>query len=46
MIALYISWDFNPEIINTLGFPLKYYGLLFVSGLLLSMWILKGIFKA
>jgi phosphatidylglycerol---prolipoprotein diacylglyceryl transferase len=45
MIALYINWDFNPEIINILGFPLKYYGLLFASGLLLSMWILKGVFK-
>jgi phosphatidylglycerol---prolipoprotein diacylglyceryl transferase len=45
MIALYINWDFNPEIINILGFALKYYGLLFASGLLLSMWILKGVFK-
>ena len=45
MIALYINWDFNPEIINILGFPLKYYGLLFASGLLLCMWVLKGIFK-
>jgi prolipoprotein diacylglyceryl transferase len=45
MIAAYIDWDFNPEIINFFGFPLKYYGLLFVSGLLLSMYILKGIFK-
>jgi prolipoprotein diacylglyceryl transferase len=45
MIAAYIDWDFDPEIINFFGFPLKYYGLLFVSGLLLSMYILKGIFK-
>jgi phosphatidylglycerol:prolipoprotein diacylglycerol transferase len=45
MIALYINWDFDSEIINIFGFPLKYYGLLFASGLLLSMFILKGIFK-
>src|SRR3970282_2706885 len=45
MIALYINWDFDPEIINIFGFPLKYYGLLFACGLLLSMFILKGIFK-
>ena len=45
MIALYINWDFDSEIINILGFPLKYYGLLFACGLLLSMYILKIIFK-
>ena len=45
MIALYINWDFDPEIINLFGFPLKYYGLLFACGLLLSMYVLKGIFK-
>lgn len=45
MIALYINWDFDSEIINIFGFPLKYYGLLFACGLLLSMYILKIIFK-
>ena len=45
MIALYINWDFDSEIINILGFPLKYYGLLFACGLLLSMYTLKIIFK-
>lgn len=45
MIALYINWDFDSEIITILGFPLKYYGLLFASGLLLCIFILKGIFK-
>lgn len=45
MIALYINWDFDPEIINLFGFPLKYYGLLFACGLILSMYVLKGIFK-
>ncbi|MEC5165619.1 phosphatidylglycerol:prolipoprotein diacylglycerol transferase [Flavobacterium sp. PL11] len=45
MAGLYIIWDFDPEIINIFGFPLKYYGLLFACGLLLSMQILKKIFK-
>ena len=45
MIALYINWDFDSEIINIYGFPLKYYGLLFACGLLLCMNILKGIFR-
>jgi phosphatidylglycerol:prolipoprotein diacylglycerol transferase len=45
MIALYINWGFDSEIINILGFPLKYYGLLFACGLLLSMYTLKIIFK-
>ena len=45
MAGLYIIWDFDPEIINIFGFPLKYYGLLFACGLLLSMQILKRIFK-
>lgn len=44
MVALYINWDFDAEIVNIFGFPLKYYGLLFAGGLLLSMHILKGIF--
>ncbi|MDG2433030.1 prolipoprotein diacylglyceryl transferase [Flavobacterium sp.] len=46
MTALYINWDFNDQIISIFGFPLKYYGLLFASGLLLCMYFLKGIFKA
>ena len=45
MIGLYINWDFDSEIINIYGFPLKYYGLLFGGGLLLSTYILKGIYK-
>lgn len=45
MIGLYINWDFDSEIINIYGFPIKYYGLLFVGGLLLCTYILKGVFK-
>ena len=45
MTTLYINWDFDSEIINIFGFPLRYYGLLFASGLLLSMYILKVIYR-
>ena len=45
MIALYINWNFDSEIINILGFPLKYYGLLFGGGLLLCTYVLKGVYK-
>ncbi len=45
MNALYINWDFDSEIINIYGFPIKYYGLLFGGGLLLCSYILKEIFK-
>ncbi len=45
MIGLYIYWDVDSEIINIGGFPIKYYGLLFAAGLLLSMAILKKIYK-
>lgn len=45
MIALYINWDLDSEIINIFGFPLKYYGLLFGCGLFLSTYILKGVYK-
>jgi len=46
MTPLFINWDIDPEIINIFGFSLKYYGLFFVSGLLLSAYILKGMFKS
>lgn len=45
MITYYIHWNINPEIINILGIPLRYYGVLFVGGLLLCIYILSGIFK-
>ncbi|WP_126653966.1 prolipoprotein diacylglyceryl transferase [Chryseobacterium aureum] len=45
MSLLYINWDVNPEIVNILGLPIKYYGLLFLAGLVLSLNILKRIYK-
>ncbi len=44
MSLLYINWDINPEIANILGIPLKYYGLLFLTGLVLSLNVLKSIY--
>lgn len=45
MNLLYINWDVNPEIVNILGVSVKYYGLLFLSGLVLCFNILKSIYK-
>jgi len=45
MIIGYIHWDIDPEIINIFGISLRYYGVLFVSGLILCFCILKWIYK-
>lgn len=44
-IPLYVTWDVDPNIIDTNGFTLGYYNVLFVTGLILSAWIVKKIFK-
>lgn len=45
MILNYINWDADPEIFNLFGISVRYYGLLFVSGLILCVYILAWIFK-
>ncbi len=45
MILYYIHWNLDPEIISIFGFSLRYYGVLFVSGLLLCFYILGRIYK-
>jgi phosphatidylglycerol---prolipoprotein diacylglyceryl transferase len=40
----YIHWNVNPEIINFLGISIRYYGLLFVGGLILCLLLLGRIF--
>jgi phosphatidylglycerol---prolipoprotein diacylglyceryl transferase len=45
MILNYINWNADPEIINVLGISIRYYGLLFVSGLILCIYILGWIYK-
>ena len=41
----YIHWNPDPEIINIFGIPVRYYGLFFVSGLILCIYILRWIYK-
>jgi phosphatidylglycerol:prolipoprotein diacylglycerol transferase len=45
MILNYIHWNPDPEIINVFGISIRYYGLLFVSGLILCIYNLRWIFK-
>ena len=45
MILSYIHWNPDPEIINVFGFSLRFYGILFVSGLILCVYILAWIYK-
>jgi phosphatidylglycerol---prolipoprotein diacylglyceryl transferase len=45
MVLNYINWNVDPEIINIYGISLRYYGLLFVTGLILCLYILRGIFR-
>jgi phosphatidylglycerol:prolipoprotein diacylglycerol transferase len=45
MILNYINWNVDPEIVNVFGISIRYYGLLFVSGLILCIYILGWIYK-
>jgi phosphatidylglycerol:prolipoprotein diacylglycerol transferase len=45
MTLNYIHWNLDPEIINVFGISIRYYGLFFVSGLILSIYILSWIYK-
>ena len=45
MISNYIYWNVDPEIINVFGISIRYYGLLFVTGLILCIYILGWIFR-
>ena len=45
MTPNYIYWNVDPEIINVFGISIRYYGLLFVSGLILCIYILGWIYK-
>jgi len=44
MLHNFIHWDLNPEIIRIGGFGLRYYSLLFVSGIILGYLLLKKIY--
>ena len=45
MLLNYIHWSPDSEIINIFGFSLRYYGILFVGGLILCIYLLGWIFK-
>lgn len=45
MILNYIHWNPDPEIINILGISIRYYGLLFITGLILCILILDRLYK-
>ena len=45
MIINYIHWNIDPEIFKILGISLRYYGVLFVGGIILCICILNWIFK-
>jgi len=45
MTPNYIYWNVDPEIINVLGISIRYYGVLFVSGLIICIYILGWIFR-
>ena len=40
-----IHWNVNPVIFKVFGIPVQYYGILFVSGLLVAIWVLNKIFE-
>jgi phosphatidylglycerol---prolipoprotein diacylglyceryl transferase len=44
MILDFIHWNINPEIFNLFGIPVRYYGVLFVGGLILCIYFLRRIF--
>jgi prolipoprotein diacylglyceryl transferase len=41
----FIHWNVDPEIVNIMGFSLRYYGMLFAGGILLCLFLLRWIFK-
>ena len=45
MTSNYIYWNVDPVIIKVFGISIRYYGLLFVSGLILCLYILGWIFR-
>ena len=44
MFNLAINWDVSPEIIEGYKTP-NWYGLLFVSGLIIGYFLMKKVFK-
>lgn len=45
MTLNFIHWNPDPELVKIFGLSIRYYGLLFISGLILSIFVLKWMFK-
>lgn len=45
MITSYIHWAPDPELINIFGLSIRYYGLFWIIGLILSIYALRRVFK-
>jgi len=41
----FIHWNIDPEIINIMGFSLRYYGILFAGGMVLCILLLRRMFR-
>ena len=41
----YIEWKIDPVALRVGGFPIMYYSLLLIAGTVLSVWILKRVYK-
>ncbi|MBB3187112.1 prolipoprotein diacylglyceryl transferase [Microbacter margulisiae] len=42
---LFIHWNVNPEIVKVFGISIRYYGILFVGGIILALFILEKMAK-
>lgn len=40
-----LYWNVDPEIVNVMGFSLRYYGVLFAAGIMISVFILRAMFS-
>lgn len=45
MNSTHVHWNPDPEIVNIFGISIRYYGLLFVIGLILSIYVLGWMYK-
>ena len=45
MTLNFIHWNTDPELVNIFGISIRYYGLFFVGGLILCIYLLGRIFK-
>jgi prolipoprotein diacylglyceryl transferase len=42
---LFIHWNVNPEIVKVFGISIRYYGILFVGGIVLALFLLEKMAK-